>query len=169
MLLQKIFKFRGLEMPFPALSTGHFNKYERKCKWLEHILPISSVVVKVQCSRKKSKTVTPSCLRLSSSLVIRWLRARRLLFRQAKDTNTMRRIYQLPLFNDKNAFRKSVYIYKNYFQLYARTYVRLWTLYARGFYNLVDQSKLDPVHTSVIVLFSSEEMCVRLSSIYLLF
>ena len=111
MLLQKSFKFRGSEMPFPALSTGHFNKYERKCKWLEHILPISSVVVKVQCSRKKNKTVTPSCLRLSSSLVIRWLRARRLLFRRAKDTNTMRRIYQLPLFNDKNAFRKSVYIY----------------------------------------------------------
>ena len=81
----------------------------------------------------------------------------------------MRRIYQLPLFNDKNAFRKSVYVYKNYFQLYARTYVRLWMLYAPGFYNLVDQSKLDPVHTSVIVLFSSEEMCVRLSSIYLLF
>ena len=169
MLLQKIFKFRGSETPFPALSTGHLNKYERKCKWLKHILPISSVVVKVQCSRKKSKTVTPSCLRLSSSLVIRWLRARRLLFRRAKDTNTMRRIYQLPLFNDKNAFRKSVYIYKNYFQLYARTYVRLWTLYAPGFYNLVDQSKLDPVRTSVIVLFSSEEMCVRLSSIYLLF
>ena len=156
-------------MPFPALSTGHFNKYERKCKWLKHILPISSVVVKVQCSRKKSKTVTPSCLRLSSSLVIRWLRARRLLFRRAKDTNTMRRIYQLPLFNDKNAFRKSVYVYKNYFQLYARTYVRLWMLYAPGFYNLVDQSKLDPVHTSVMVLISSEEMCVRLSSIYLLF
>ena len=150
-------------MPFPALSTGHFNKYERKFKWLEHILPTSSVVVKVQCSRKKSKTVMPSCLRLSSSLVIRWLRARRLLFRRAKDTNT------IPLFNDKNAFRKSVYVYKNYFQLYARTYVRLWTLYAPGFYNLVDQSKLDPVHTSVIVLFSSEEMCVRLSSIYLLF
>ena len=163
MFLQKIFKFRGSETPFPALSTGHFNKYERKCKWLEHILPTSSVVVKVQCSRKKSKTVMPSCLRLSSSLVIRWLRARRLLFRRAKDTNT------IPLFNDKNAFRKSVYVYKNYFQLYARTYVRLWTLYAPGFYNLVDQSKLDPVHTSVIVLFSSEEMCVRLSSIYLLF
>ena len=163
MLLQKIFKFRGSETPFPALSTGHFNKYERNCKWLKHILPISSVVVKVQCSRKKGKTVTPSCLRLSSSLVTRWLRARRLLFRRAKDTNT------IPLFNDKNAFRKSVYVYKNYFQLYARTYVRLWTLYAPGFYNLVDQSKLDPVHTSVIVLFSSEEMCVRLSSIYLLF
>ena len=166
MLLQIIFKFRGSETPFPALSTGHFNKYERKCKWLKHILPISSVVVKVQCSRKKSKTVTPSCLRLSSSLVTRWLRARRLLFRQAKDTNTMRKIYQLPLFNDKNAFRKSVYIYKNYFQLYARTYVRLWTLYAPGFYNLVDQSELDPVHASIIVLFSSEEMGVRLSSIY---
>ena len=62
MLLQIIFKFRGSETPFPALSTGHFNKYERKCKWLKHILPISSVVVKVQCSRKKGKTVTPLCL-----------------------------------------------------------------------------------------------------------
>ena len=78
-------------MPFPALSTENFNKYERKCKWLEYIiLPISSVVVKVQCLREKGKTVMPSRklqakgreretrLRLSSSLVIRWLRARRL-------------------------------------------------------------------------------------------
>ena len=47
-------------MPFPALSTGHFNKYERKCKWLEYILPISGVVDKVQCLRGKGKTVTPS-------------------------------------------------------------------------------------------------------------
>ena len=46
-------------MTFPALSTGHFNKYERKSKWLEYILPISNVVVKVQCLRKKGKTVTP--------------------------------------------------------------------------------------------------------------
>ena len=46
-------------MPLPALSTGHFIKYERKCKWL-YILPISSVVVKVQRLRKKGKTVTPS-------------------------------------------------------------------------------------------------------------
>ena len=46
---QKHFKFRGSKMPFPALSTGHFNKYERKSKWLEYILPISNVVVKVQC------------------------------------------------------------------------------------------------------------------------
>ena len=125
MLLQKIFKFRGSEMPFPALSTGHFNKYEIKYKWLEHILPISSVVVKVQCSRKKGKTVTPSCLRLSSSLVTRLLRARRLLFRRAKDTNTMRKIYQLPLFNDKNAFRKSVYMYKNYFPDFSCTHGRM--------------------------------------------
>ena len=56
----KDFKFWGSEMPFPALSTGHFNKYERKSKWLEYILPISNVVVKVQCLRKKGKTVTPS-------------------------------------------------------------------------------------------------------------
>ena len=35
MLPQKISKFKSSEMPFPALSTGHFNKYERKCKWLE--------------------------------------------------------------------------------------------------------------------------------------
>ena len=67
-------------MPFPALSTGHFNKYERKSKWLEYILPISNVVVKVQCLRKKGKTVTPSRItskgkdslydsRLSSSLL----------------------------------------------------------------------------------------------------
>ena len=56
----KKFKFWGSEMPFPALSTGHFNKYERKSKWLEYILPISNVVVKVQCLRKKGKTVTPS-------------------------------------------------------------------------------------------------------------
>ena len=67
MLLQKIFKFRGSETPFPALSTGHFNKYERKCKWLEHILPISSVVVKVQCSRKKGKTAIMSASLLVSS------------------------------------------------------------------------------------------------------
>ena len=53
-------KIGGSEMPFPALSTGHFNKYERKSKWLEYILPISNVVVKVQCLRKKGKTVTPS-------------------------------------------------------------------------------------------------------------
>ena len=68
------------------------------CKWLEYILPISSVVVKVECLRKEGKTVTPSrklqangeiacmttaCLLLSSFLVIRWLRARRLPFRQA--------------------------------------------------------------------------------------
>ena len=56
----KDLKFWGSEMPFPALSTGHFNKYERKSKWLEYILPISNVVVKVQCLRKKGKTVTPS-------------------------------------------------------------------------------------------------------------
>ena len=56
----KDLKFGGSEMPFPALSTGHFNKYERKSKWLEYILPISNVVVKVQCLRKKGKTVTPS-------------------------------------------------------------------------------------------------------------
>ena len=55
------------------------------------------------------------CLRLSSSLVTRWLRARRLPFRRAKDTNKMRKIYQPPLFNDKNAFRKSVNIYKKLF------------------------------------------------------
>ena len=77
---QKNFKFWGSEMPFPALSTGHFNKYERKSKWLEYILPISNVVVKVQCLRKKGKTVTPSRItskgkdslydsRLSSSLL----------------------------------------------------------------------------------------------------
>ena len=76
----KDFKFLGSEMPFPALSTGHFNKYERKSKWLEYILPISNVVVKVQCLRKKGKTVTPSRItskgqdslydsRLSSSLL----------------------------------------------------------------------------------------------------
>ena len=57
MLPQKIFKFRGSEMSF---STGHFDKYERKCIWLEYILPMSSVVVKVQCLRRKGKTVTPS-------------------------------------------------------------------------------------------------------------
>ena len=57
---QKNFKFWGSEMPFPALSTGHFNKYERKSKWLEYILPICNVVVKVHCLRKKGKTVTPS-------------------------------------------------------------------------------------------------------------
>ena len=67
-------------MPFPALSTGHFNKYERKSKWLEYIVPISNVVVKVQCLSKKGKTVTPSRItskgqdslydsRLSSSLL----------------------------------------------------------------------------------------------------
>ena len=55
------------------------------------------------------------CLRLSSSLVTRWLRARRLPLRRAKDTNIMRKISQPPLFNDKNAFRKSVYIYKKLF------------------------------------------------------
>ena len=49
MLRQKIFKFRGSEMLFSALSTGHFGKYERKCKWLVYILPISDVVVKVRC------------------------------------------------------------------------------------------------------------------------
>ena len=43
-----------------VLSTGHFSQYERKCKWLEYILPISSVVIKVQCLRKKGKTVMPS-------------------------------------------------------------------------------------------------------------
>ena len=57
---KKKFKFWGSEMPFPALSTGHFNKYERKSKWLEYILPISNVVVKVHCLRNKGKTVTPS-------------------------------------------------------------------------------------------------------------
>ena len=49
MLRPKNFKFRGSEMLFSALFTGHFKKYERKCKWLEYILPISNVVVKVQC------------------------------------------------------------------------------------------------------------------------
>ena len=47
-------------MLFPVLSTGHFNKYERKCQWLGCILPISSVAVKVQCLREKGKTMTPS-------------------------------------------------------------------------------------------------------------
>ena len=76
----KDFKFWGSEMKFPALSTGHFNKYERKSKWLEYIVPISNVVVKVQCLSKKGKTVTPSRItskgqdsrydsRLSSSLL----------------------------------------------------------------------------------------------------
>ena len=57
MLSQKIFKFkqfRGSGMPFPTLSTGHFIKYERKCKWL-YILPISSLVVKVQWLRERVK------------------------------------------------------------------------------------------------------------------
>ena len=36
-------------MLFAALSTGHFSKYERKCKWLEYMLPISNVFGKVQC------------------------------------------------------------------------------------------------------------------------
>ena len=144
-------------MPFPALSTGHFIKYETKCKY--------SVVVKVQWLRKKGKTVTPSrklqakgeiacmtaaCLRLSSSLVTRWLRARRLPFRRAKDTNIMRKIYQPPLFNDKNAFRKSVYLsvylyFPADFQLYARR-MCVYGRYAPGCHNLVDQSRLDPVH-----------------------
>ena len=139
-------------MPFPALSTGYFNKYERKSKWLEYILPISSISVKVERLRKKGKTVTPSmklqakgeiaymttaCLRLSSSLVIRWLRARRLPFRRAKDTNMMRKIYQSPLLNDKNAFKKSVYIYmKNYFPDFSCTRMCVYGRYAPGFYNL---------------------------------
>ena len=38
-----------------------------------------------------------------------------------------------------------------------------------GFITWFDQPKRDPVHTSVIVLFSSEEKCVSLSSIYVLF
>ena len=48
MLPQKIVKFRGWEMLFSALFTGHFKKFETKCKWLEYILPISDVVVKVE-------------------------------------------------------------------------------------------------------------------------
>ena len=55
----------------------------------------------------------------------------------------MRKIFKSPLFNDKNAFRKSVYIsYKIMFQISA---VRTGVC-AYGFYNLVDQSRLDPVH-----------------------
>ena len=37
-------------MPFPALSTGNFNKYEKKAN-----LPISNVVVKVRVYVKKVK------------------------------------------------------------------------------------------------------------------
>ena len=40
---------RSWNIVVSALSTAHFEKYERKCKWLVYILPISDVVVKVQC------------------------------------------------------------------------------------------------------------------------
>ena len=60
MLRQKIFKFRGSEMLFSALSTAHFEKYERKCKWLVYVLPISGVVVKVQCMLTERKVKQPS-------------------------------------------------------------------------------------------------------------
>ena len=155
-------------MQFPALSTGHFNKYERKSKWLEYILPISDVVLKVQC--KKGKTVTPSrklqakgeiaCMydsRLSSSLLRNipsdsLTKGEAFTLQTGKRHQYKARFYQSPLFNDKNAFRKSVYIYKYYFPDFSCTHRRMcvYGRYAPGFFNLVDQSyhesSLDPVH-----------------------
>ena len=86
-----------------------------------------------------------------TSLVIRWLRARRLPFRRAKETNVMRKIYQSPLFNDKNAFRKSVYLYKKIiFQIsVVRTGVCAYmdaTLLDFLTWLSILQSSLDPVY-----------------------
>ena len=47
-------------MLFSALSTGHFEKYERKCKWLVYVLPISDVVAKVQLMLTERKVKQPS-------------------------------------------------------------------------------------------------------------
>ena len=68
----EILKFGGSEMPFPVLSTGHFNKYERKCKWLEYILLISSVGNHKQ-TKGEIACMTAVSLRLSckTSLVMR--------------------------------------------------------------------------------------------------
>ena len=55
----------------------------------------------------------------------------------------MRKIYQSHLFDDKNAFRKSVYLYeKNYFPDFSCRHRRMcvYGRYAPGFLNLVDQS-----------------------------
>ena len=65
---------------------------------------ISSVIGKVQCLRKKGKTVTPS-RRLQAKGVMSTLQ-------MGKGTNIMRKIYQSSRFNEKTAFRKSkIYMY----------------------------------------------------------
>ena len=54
MLPQKMFKFRVSEMPFPAFSTlFSVNKYARKSSSQLFVLPIPSVVCKVECLREK--------------------------------------------------------------------------------------------------------------------
>ena len=129
MLPQKIFKFRGSEMLFPALSTGYFNKYERKCKWLEYILPISGVVDKVQCLRENGKRITSKGQdslydrRYFSSLL------RNIPCDSLAKSNPL--TLQTGKIKDTNIMR--TYQKKN-FQM------RVYGSYAPGFYNLVDKS-----------------------------
>ena len=55
MLPQKMFKFRVSEMPFPAFSTRYFqliNTQEKSSSQL-FVLPIPSVVCKVECLQEK--------------------------------------------------------------------------------------------------------------------
>ena len=74
-------------------------------------------------TEKKSKTVTPS-RRLQATQ-----KAKRSTLQTGKYTKIMRKIYHSFRFNDKNAFRKlDIYILYLIFQLYARAYLRIWTL-----------------------------------------
>ena len=167
MLLQIIFKFRGSETPFPALSTGHFNKYERKCKWLEHILPISSVVVKVQCSRKKGKTAIMSASLLVSSDSLAKGETFTLQTGQKTPTQCEKFISYLCLMI--KTLSGNQYICTKTSSQISAVRTGVCAFVNASPWILVDQSKLDPVHASIIVLFSSEEMGVRLSSICVLF
>ena len=73
-------------------------------------------------TEKKSKTVTPS-RRLQATQ-----KAKRSTLQMDKYTKVVRKIYHSFRFNDKNAFRKLDICIFLIFQLYARAYLRIWTL-----------------------------------------
>ena len=58
MLPKNILNFEARKCHFLRYPQDIIINTKEKNKWLEYILPISNAVVKVQCLRKKRKTVT---------------------------------------------------------------------------------------------------------------
>ena len=123
----KLIKWRGfiweggLNRGFTAKQWRHQGSYKQRVRYSLSWQP--SLLVSIA---KHPFSVTRS----DERGWICWLRARRLPFRRAKDTIIMRKIYQSPLLNDKNSFRKSVYktITLQISAVRTGVYVRIWML-----------------------------------------